>query len=142
MCDLCDIFFWFPGGTYLNKTRQDIFRSNIQHIRWETSSTFIHWKKKNHKKIHKSMQKELLMSNNLFYSSQKWELAASQIFLWIVIQYFINQKVKATCLEMQTSGKFRLKSGHWWLLNSTSFHWSNSWYIIVSIASFAHKFIF
>ena len=35
------------------------------------------------------MQKELLMSNNLFYSSQKWELAASQIFLWIVIQYFI-----------------------------------------------------
>ena len=52
------------------------------------------------------MQKELLMSNNLFYSSQKWELAASQIFLWIVIQYFINQKVKATCLEMQTSGKF------------------------------------
>ena len=58
------------------------------------------------------MQKELLMSNNLFYSSQKWELAASQIFLWIVIQYFINQKVKATCLEMQTSGKFRLKRSH------------------------------
>ena len=72
------------------------------------------------------MQKELLMSNNLFYSSQKWELAASQIFLWIVIQYFINQKVKATCLEMQTSGKFRLKSGHWWLLNNTFFHWNNS----------------
>lgn len=58
------------------------------------------------------MQKELLMSNNLFCSSQKWELAASQIFLWIVIQYLINQKVKATCLEMQTSGKFWLKSGH------------------------------
>ena len=37
------------------------------------------------------MQKELLMSNNLFYSSQKWELAASQIFLWIVIQYYFYQ---------------------------------------------------
>lgn len=124
-------------------TKRDKISSEvISSTSGEKQAPLSYTEKKNHKKIHKSMQKELLMSNNLFYSSQKWELAASQIFLWIVIQYFINQKVKATCLEMQTSGKFRLKSGHWWLLNSTSFHWSNSWYIIVSIASFAHKFIF